>query len=79
MDLLQKVHVEDGAPILAVRDRLEPHVLLQLDDLADVTVLDLTQGLVRQRPLGVLMARRQQLLGSQQTTDVVGPERRRRT
>ncbi len=58
----------------AIRDRLEPDLLLQLHRAADAAVLDRTQRLRVQAPLIERGSSVTQLLRPQQAADVVGVE-----
>src|SRR5258708_5356274 len=59
---------------LAVGDRLQAEIFLELDRLADVLVLDLLQLRIGQLAFAVLRAGLVQLLGTQQAADMVGTE-----
>jgi len=70
--LEQEVGVEEGAAELAVGDRLEAEVFLVFRDLADRFVLNAAQHGMLDPPFRERGARFDQLLGSQETADVVG-------
>jgi hypothetical protein len=74
--LLKEVDVEIGAAEFAVGDRLQADILLELDDLGDCLVLDLAQLGGAELALGLLVARLEQVLGAQETADMIGAERR---
>jgi hypothetical protein len=76
-EALEEIEVPEGAAELAVGDRLEPKLLLQLDRVADRLVLDPAQLLGGDGPGFPLVARVEQFLGAQQAADMVGAERRR--
>jgi len=75
-ELREEVDVEVGAPELAVGDAVQADVFLEPDDLRDGVVLDGTQRLGRDLAARFSLARLEQALGSQETADVVGAERR---
>ena len=70
-ELLKEVDVEVGPAKLAVGDRLQPHVLLELDDLGDRLVLDGAQLRRGDLTFGLLRACIEQGLRTQEAADVV--------
>jgi hypothetical protein len=70
-ELVEEVDVEIGAAELAVGDAFQADVFLEADDLGDGLVFDRAQLLGRDLALGLLLARFEQVLGAQETADVV--------
>ena len=75
-DLVHEIHVPRRAAELAVGDALQADVFLHLHGGADRVVLDRLQLRGAHASLLVLFACTQQLLRTQQATDVIGAERR---
>ncbi len=69
----------DAAPVLSVSHDLESHVLLETDGVPDVPVLVGPERIRREAPLLRRLARRQQRGRPEETPDVLGAKRRRRT
>src|SRR5687768_2669521 len=74
VEAVQEVDVPPVAAELAVGDRLQADVLLQLHRLADRLVLGGLQLAGGGGALAHLLAQVVQLMGTQQAADVVGPE-----
>jgi hypothetical protein len=70
-ELLEEVDVEIGAAELSVGNRLQAHVLLELDDLGNRLVFNRAQLLGRDLAFGLLFARLQQVSGAQKAADMV--------
>ena len=73
VDALEEVDVEEGAPVFAVGDALEPGVLLQPHRLADALVLHPAQLFGLYLAILAPLPRRQQPLGAQQAAHMIGP------
>jgi hypothetical protein len=78
-DLIDEVHVPGGAAELPVGHRPQPHVPLHRHHIGDRRVLHLAQPCAIDLPRREVVPGRQQAGRAQQTTHMVGTERRRRT
>src|SRR5271155_2192834 len=74
-ELINEVHVPGRSAELPVGRRLQSHLLLQRDDLANRLVLDPAELLVVDHPPGVALSRLQQLGRPQQAAHVICPKR----
>ena len=74
-DLVDEVHVPGRTPELAVGDRVQPDILLELDDVADGVVFACPQLVFRDGAASCVFPGLQQAFRPEQAADVVRPER----
>jgi hypothetical protein len=70
----EEIEMPPRAAELAVGDRLQPHVLLLLDDALDLAVFDVLQRCGADLAFGALGPRLMDRCGTQQAADMVGAE-----